>query len=83
MNNEGRELFAQGQPTEQQMRKYTLEVVVTAFRRATADIRALGAPAGDEEEIEDCSGGGGRPGGAGSPQHLRGGWAESSRSPRR
>lgn len=53
MNREGEALFAEGEPSQQVMRDYALEVVVPAFRRTIADIRALGAPAGDEQVIEE------------------------------
>ena len=53
MNEEGRKLFAEGEPTEQQMRDYAANVVVPAFRTTIEDIRALGAPAGDEAQVEE------------------------------
>jgi hypothetical protein len=53
MNREGEALFAEGEPSEKVMKEYALEVVVPAFRRTIEDIRALGAPAGDEQVIEE------------------------------
>ena len=53
MNEEGRALFANGEPNEQEMRDFAVEVVVPAFRTTIEDIRALGAPAGDEALIEE------------------------------
>jgi hypothetical protein len=52
MDREGRTVFAEGEPSQPVMRDYALEVVVPAFRRTIDDIRALGAPAGDEEVVE-------------------------------
>jgi hypothetical protein len=52
MNQEGRLLFSEGEPSEQEMKDFAIEVVVPAFRQTVEDIRALGAPAGDEEQVE-------------------------------
>jgi hypothetical protein len=52
MNREGRALFADGEPSQEVMTDYALEVVVPAFRRTIEEIRALGAPAGDEAVVE-------------------------------
>jgi len=53
MNREGRKLFAEGEPSQRVMEEYALEVVVPAFRRTIEDIRALGAPEGDEAVVEE------------------------------
>jgi hypothetical protein len=53
MNEEGREVFANGEPSERAMRDYSLDVIVPAFRTTIDEIRALGAPAGDEAQIEE------------------------------
>src|SRR5918994_4759288 len=53
MDREGEALFAEGEPSQKVMKEYALEVVVPAFRRTIEEIRALGAPAGDEDLIEE------------------------------
>ena len=47
----GAELFAGGEPDPQDMRRWIDEVFAPTVRGQVADIRALGAPAGDEDEI--------------------------------
>lgn len=53
MDREGQKVFSEGEPSQEVMKEYALEVVVPAFRRTITEIRALGAPAGDEEVVEE------------------------------